>query len=367
MGIDVQCAQCHDHLFVDDYKQEYYQGLFAFVGHLSLRTDVKFPAVAEKTMAKKVDFVSVFVQQPKSIGPKLPEMDEVAIPVFAKGEEFEIKPDPKKKIPGKLKFSTLPILAEQLPTADNQLFTRNIANRLWWLMMGRGLVHPLDLQHTGNPPSHPELLDLLGKELAAHQFDMRWLLRELALSRTYQRSSRFVDSTTLVDEIPPESYRLALEKPLLAEQMLVSVAVATEMKIAGLTLDPKPGTEMPASVRKSLEPVTKKFAAAFANPPRDPEVDHHPALRGALFLMNDDTVMRWLEPKEGNLTDRLAKLDDNDKTAEELYLSILSRRPTDAERQEVADYLSKNTDRRPVAIRQLAWALLASNEFSVNH
>jgi hypothetical protein len=367
MGIDVQCAQCHDHLFVDDYKQEYYQGLFAFVGHLSLRTDVKFPAVAEKTMAKKVDFVSVFVQQPKSIGPKLPEMDEVAIPVFAKGEEFEIKPDPKKKIPGKLKFSTLPILAEQLPTADNQLFTRNIANRLWWLMMGRGLVHPLDLQHTGNPPSHPELLDLLGKELAAHQFDMRWLLRELALSRTYQRSSRFVESMASVDEIPPESYRLALEKPLLAEQMLVSVAVATETKIAGLTLDPKPGTEMPASVRKSLEPVTKKFAAAFANPPRDPEVDHHPALRGALFLMNDDTVMRWLEPKEGNLTDRLAKLDDNNKTAEELYLSILSRRPTDAERQEVADYFSKNSDRRPIAIRQLAWALLASNEFSVNH
>ena len=55
--------------------------------------------------------------------------------------------------------------------------------------MGRGLVHPLDMSHDGNPPSHPELLDLLAAEVAAHQFDVRWLLRELVLSQTYQRSS----------------------------------------------------------------------------------------------------------------------------------------------------------------------------------
>ena len=64
-----------------------------------------------------------------------------------------------------------------------------MANRLWFLLLGRGLVHPLDLHHSDNPPSHPELLDLLAEEFAAHDFDIKWLLREIALSKTYQRSS----------------------------------------------------------------------------------------------------------------------------------------------------------------------------------
>jgi hypothetical protein len=178
LGVDVQCAQCHDHLFVDDYKQEHYAGLFAFVGHTSIRSDVKFPAIALKPLEKKVDFMSVFVKEPKAVGPKLPGGEEVTIPTLAKGEEFEQPPDKAKNTPGVPKFNTLKILSEQLPRAENKLFTRNIANRLWWLMLGRGLVHPLDMHHSGNPPSHPEVLDLLDHELAAHQFDMRWLIRE---------------------------------------------------------------------------------------------------------------------------------------------------------------------------------------------
>ena len=81
-------------------------------------------------------------------------------------------------------------------------------------MLGRGIVHPLDLHHAGNPPSHPELLDLLGGELAAHHFDMRWLLREIALSQMYQRSS--VLAADLASGVPEQSYRVALEKPLAA-------------------------------------------------------------------------------------------------------------------------------------------------------
>src|SRR5688572_18245089 len=72
LGIDVQCAQCHDHLFVDEYKQEFYHGLLAYVGNLQLVNGKPFPAISEKPLTKKVDFVSVFVQQPRSVGPKLP-------------------------------------------------------------------------------------------------------------------------------------------------------------------------------------------------------------------------------------------------------------------------------------------------------
>jgi len=348
MGIDVQCCQCHDHLFVDDYKQEYYQGLFAFVGQAQLRQGESFPAIDEKPLTKKVEFMSVFVKQPKSVGPFLPGLKEVEIPVFANGEEWEVKPDPQKKIAGKLKFSSLKLLSEQLPTADNQLFRKNIANRLWWLMMGRGLVHPLDMQHAGNAPSHPELLELLASELAAHKFDMKWLLREIALSKAYQRSGVAADDAAA--EAPRQSYRVAIEKPLSSEQLLASMIVATG-----------------ESARAKPDELQERFAKAFANPPREPETDFNPTVKAALFYLNDSVVLGWLKPAPDNLAERLAKTMEPNKLAEEMYLAILTRLPSEEEKKDVADYLTKHSANRDTAIRNLIWSLLASNEFCMNH
>ena len=145
LGVGLQCAQCHDHLFIDDYKQIDFQGLHTFVSHTTIRQDVKFPAVAEKLVDKKTEFMSVFVKVAKATGPRLPFGTEVDVPTFAKGEELALAADKNSKSPGKPKFSPLAILAEQLPTASNTQFARNIVNRLWWQMLGRGLVHPLDL------------------------------------------------------------------------------------------------------------------------------------------------------------------------------------------------------------------------------
>ncbi len=347
MGIDVQCCQCHDHLFVDDYKQEYYQGLFAFVGQATLRQE-SFPAIAEKPLAKKVEFMSVFVKEPKKVGPYLPGLKEIEIPVYANGEEWEIKPDPKTKNPGKLKFSTLKILSEQLPSPDNQLFKKNIANRLWWLLLGRGLVQPLDMQHAGNAPSHPELLELLANEFAAHKFDMKWLLREIALSKTYQRGSQAADDAAA--EAPRESYRVALEKPLSSEQLLASMIAATG-----------------ESARAKPDELQERFAKAFANPPREPEVEFSPTVKAALFYLNDSVVLGWLKPAPGNLAARLFETKENGKLAEEMYLSILTRLPGEDEKKDVVDYLAKHAANRETAIRNLLWSLLASNEFCMNH
>ena len=352
MGIDVQCCQCHDHLFVDDYKQEYYQGLFAFVGQATLRQDLKFPAIAEKPLTKKVEFMSVFIQEPKAVGPKLPGFEEVSLPTFEAGQEFEVPPDKKTKAPGKLKFSTLKVLSEQLPTEGNELFKKNIANRLWWVMLGRGQIHPLDLQHAGNAPSHPEALDLMCNELAAHKFDMKWLLRELALTRTYQRAGA---ADFALDTVPPQSYRIALEKPLSSEQLLASILRATG-KLDEIKDD-----------AKQLAELQTKFDKSFANPAREPEVEHSPTVKAALFLLNDSTVLGWLKPEKNNLTARLAALSEPEKLADELYISVLSRPPTDEEKADVAAYLGKHADSREKAIRNLAWSLLASSEFCTNH
>jgi len=351
LGIDVQCAQCHDHLFVDDYKQEFYHGMLAFVGNTTIRTDLSFPAVGLKPLDKKIEYMSVFLQKPEAVGPKLPGGQEVEIPTFAKGEEFEQPPDKKTKTLGVPKFNTLKLLGEQLPRAENQLFTKNIANRLWWLMQGRGLVHPLDLTHKANPASHPELLDLLASELAAHQFDMRWLIREIALSQTYQRSG------VLAEEALPQSYRAALEKPLSSEQMLASIQQAL-------------GDGKPVAIDSSAKSWTDwqaKFDKALANPAREPEVGHNPTVKAALFLMHDTTPLGWLKPAGENLTARLIKETDAAKLTDELYVSALSRQPTAEETAAVAEYLTPRTDHREQAVCNLVWSLIASNEFCTNH
>lgn len=350
LGVDVQCAQCHDHLFIDDYKQVDYQGLYAYLGTAYLRQDVKFPAVGENPLKQKIEFVSVFVPDKKATGPRIPGGKEIEFPTFPAGQEFETPPDKKTRAPGVLKFSPLKALAEELPRPENAAFNRNIVNRLWWVMMGRGLVHPLDLHHSSNPPSHPELMKLLADEFAAHKFDVKWLLRELALTQTYQRDSQLPAGA---EEILPASYRASFEKPLSAEQLLASMLLATGA-----------GEGLPEA---EITKLRDRFHKALANPPREPEIEHSPTVKAALFLLNDSVVLSWLKARPGNLVERLVAATEPERLADELYLSVLSRMPTAEERTRVSEYLAKNVERREIAVGHLAWALLASNQFAMNH
>lgn len=342
LGKDFRCAQCHDHLFIKQYKQKDFQGLFAFFQNASLQ-DLKSPMVAEKPTISKMSFMSVFNKMPKETGLMIPGGKEHDIPPQPKGEEYVIKPDPKKLTPGELKFSPLVILAEELPKGD--LFARNAVNRFWFLLVGRGIVHPLDLHHDDNPPSHSELIDLLSKEFVGHQFDVKWLLKEIALSETYQRSSRILKGEK---PAPPESFLTGLEKRLSAEQLLASFLQASGSK------------------PENMDNLKARFLKAFANPPREPEEEFVPSLKGSLFLLNDPTLLEMLNPKPGNLVDRLSKLTDP-QVAEELYLTILTRLPNEEEKKIVEGYLKKNASRRVTGLSQLAWALFASTEFATNH
>jgi len=364
LGMDLQCAQCHDHLHITDYEQPMFQGLFAFVGNTFIRRDTKFPAVGVKPLKKKRDFMSVFIKEPEMIGPKVPGDDEITIPVFKKGEEFAQPPDRKKRFPGVPKFNTLEQLGERLPRADNRRFVRNIVNRLWFVMLGRGLVHPLDLHHSGNPPSHPKLLELLAKDFAAHKFDVRYLLRELALTKTYQRSGLLPDPTGHgTRPVPLESYRVFNERPLSAEQLLRSMLVATSP--AGKDGRAKP--QAMKAVETEFEKLKPAFLKAFANTPKEPEVTFNPSVKSALFVRNSDAVLGMLKPRSGNLVDRLSKLKSAEAIAVELYLAVLSRRPTEDETKIVAEHLTANDTDKTKAVGQLVWSLLASTEFCLNH
>src|SRR5262249_50254538 len=141
----------------------------------------------------------------------------------------------------------------------------NIANRLWALMMGRGLVDPLDRDHPDNPPSHPELLTLLADEFAVMKFDMRVFLRELALSQTYQRSSL---PPAAAKEIAPESFAVANLKPLQPEQFAWALLQATGFSDAERLALGNKLTE-PALYAKqaaTAAPVVNMFAAPAGQP-----------------------------------------------------------------------------------------------------
>jgi hypothetical protein len=359
LGRNLQCAQCHDHLFIDEYKQEHFQGLFAFIQNVYI-VDVNAPSVAEKATTEKVAFMSVFKKVPKQIGPALPGGMEIEIPAYKKGEEYISAPDPRNKKPGVPKFSALAALSEKVADPLNPDFSRNIVNRLWFLMMGRGLTHPLDLRHKDNPPSHPELLELLATEFVEHKFDIKWLLREIALSKTYQRSSVYPKG---VDSSPPELFLTAIEKRISAEQLTRSMLEATGERPA---LEARRKPETNGTKNDPLEALLARFQKAFANPAREPEEEFTPSLRAALFLLNDPTVLEWLTVRPGNLMDRVSNLDDA-RAIEEVYLSVLTRAPEMAERQAAAAILKKHAADRNKGLSQMIWALLASTEFSVNH
>lgn len=185
-GLDLQCAQCHDHPIVADYYQADYYGLFSFAMRTSLFNDAKAKTFYAMEKADgDASFKSVFTNiAVDKLPPRLPKGMVAFEPVWAKGDEYVVPP--AKEVRSVPKHSRRQQLAGML--SDNDQFRRNVANRVWMLLFGRGLVHAAEWHHAENPPSHPELLTLLAEELKKANFQLRPLLRELAITKAYQRS-----------------------------------------------------------------------------------------------------------------------------------------------------------------------------------
>lgn len=362
LGRNMQCAQCHDHPLVLDYKQSDYFGVLAFLNRSFLfpNAQAATAVIAEKADGE-VTFVSVFDKSKKqgSTPPRMPGMKPLDEPVVVKGKDYKVAPAANvKPVPV---YSRRERLANAVTAVENTAFARTAVNRLWAMMLGRGLVNPVDLDHPANPPSHPELLDLLTKEFAAHRFDVKWLLREIALSKTYQRSSAVPAG---LPEVPEDRYLVAVLKPLSAEQLAYAVFQATGTTDAERLALGKNATD--ATLDARLAPRVAPFRNVFGGQPGAPDTGTTTTLDQTLFLKHGPVVRGLIAPRAGNLTDRLVKLTDPDATADELFQSVLSRRPTDEERQDVTALL-KASPARPAAVAELVWALVASAEFRFNH
>ncbi len=275
-GHDLQCAQCHDHPLVNDYLQAEYYGLAAFFTRGSVFTDAKdesklyYAEFAEG----EINFKSVFTGNARDrVLPELPDGEPVAEPKLAEAERYVIAP--AKDVRPVPKYSRRAQLASLATSGNSAAFNRNLANRLWAHMLGRGVAHPLDMQHSGNPAVQSDLLDLLAAELVQMKFDIRAFFREVALSKTYQRTSAepnqaqpAVDPGVLLPALATwqaEVDRLTGEVPKLEEAVAAAdgvQAAAYEAHAAALDAQAKIEKDR-AEAKKASDELAAALAAAI--------------------------------------------------------------------------------------------------------
>jgi hypothetical protein len=382
LGANLECAQCHNHPQIEDFKQQHYYGISAFFVRSFVMTDKEKHVVFAEKADGETKFESVFEirdktsKGPQTTAPKLFEGMSISEPKFEKIDDaYIVKPNDKDKTVRPVpRFSRRIKFAEFIASAENRRFCRTSANRLWALMFGRGLVHPVDLDHTDNPPSHPLLLAMLTEEFARQQLDIRLFLREIALSKTYQWSSRREEASPSGAQaanaapINDAQFAQAMLKPLTPAQFAWSILQATgEADLNRQALGDKL-TE--AALFEKFAGYEQRFVQLFGGEPGHPREHFESTTDQVLFLANDPMIINLLKPRGGNLADRLLKMpeDNPQQIAEELFLSALSRRPTAEDVLDVTGFLAGQTgDARSLAVQELIWATISSSEFRFNH
>jgi hypothetical protein len=378
LGADLQCAQCHDDPRIDDYKQADYFGIYAFLSRMSFHRDAKLNRsfVSEKAVGD-VSFTSVFTTKQGKTNPRLPGGEMIADPMLEKGKEYISAPT--STVRGVPVYSRRKQLAEQMPRTETPGFARNLANRLWAMMLGRGLVHPLDLHHAKNPPSHPAVLAALEQWLIEHRYDIKGCLREIALSRCYQLSSELPAGS----EPSANAFAVAPLRGLTPEQMRWSLLRACGRLDASFTrAEEQLKKTKPAEVEtklkdwhwvkenyEALEKATTTLIAAFTPLPGTDDSKIDPVVDHALFLLNNPKLMDLIKAAPGTAFDRWSAFTDPAAMAEDIYLSIFNRRPLADEAAEGARLVSaaKTAKDRAEALQPLVWGLLLSAEFRFNH
>jgi hypothetical protein len=261
------------------------------------------------------------------------------------------------------------IFADWLITPQNPWFTRNIANRVWSWLLGRGIIHEPDDIRPDNPPANPELLALLERELIAAHYDLKHLFRLILNSQTYQLSS--IPRTDR-----PEAGANFAFYPL--RRLDAEVLIDALNEITGTTEKyssaiPEPFTFIPEDQRSIALPdgsITSSFLEMFGRPPRDTGLESERNNRSTamqqLHLMNSSHIQQKLEqgPK---LQALLRSKGGSREVVDGLYLAILSRFPTDEERETVRVYAQSGSAGGRQAAVDVAWALINSAEFLYRH
>jgi hypothetical protein len=328
LGVRLNCAQCHDHPFVQWTRRDYW-GVAAFF------TQVQTPGKSKLVYQVGVrDYPDITLA---SLKDGTPDGFLLRPPTFLGGEEFRAGKGATNR----------GAFAEWMTAANNPYFARAMANRTWWRLFGRGLVNPVDDMHAANAPSHPELLDLLARRFAESGFDLKFLTRAIVSSRAYQRTSRPGDA--------PE------KQAALFGRMSVKVLTAGQLYDSLVTALGPPARTPGVDPRQSAR---AEFAQFFAD---DGAPDPTAYRRGIPHLLRQMNSGQFAGRNTAALVTRLAKPGRAaDDVAADLFLTFLSRRPAADELRLFRAHVTR-TESAEAAYRELAWALMITSEFSLNH
>lgn len=336
LGVRLDCAQCHDHPF-DKWSQQQFWNLAAFFAGFS-----NPDADADDSVP-----MALTAENPEARSIRIPGTDEQVSAVFLTGTT----PDWTRN------SAPRDVLAQWVTSPDNPWFARMAVNRMWARFFGLGLVHPVDDFSENNPPSHPEVLELLAEQFVAHNYDLKFLIRTLTATRVYQATSRMTDAS---QEDPTQFARAPL-RGLTPEQFFDSLAEAVGYYQPYRSDNP---------FVVDAETPRGRFLDLFRDESDSP-LQKETTILQALAMMNSEFVGTATSLENSRTLRAITEfpLMSDEERLETLFLASLGRFPTDAERQTFGRYVAEGgpSDSTPDALADVFWVLLNSSEFLLNH
>jgi hypothetical protein len=346
LGIRLQCARCHNHPF-DVWTQDDYYGLAAYFANVSR----KQVSNRRRDMLDKHEINSdefVFLRgQPEITNPRTGKLLGPRAPY---GSSSLSSND----------LNALDDLATWL-TVDNPQFVRNLANRIWYHLLGRGIVDPVDDFRDSNPPSIPALLDTLASELRSNGMRIKPLVAMIAKSRIYQLAA--APESSNVDDVTNFSHAAVRLVP--AEVLFDAIG---QVLAVPQRFEKAPRTSR--SVQLAGIKIGSSFLQVFGKPERlltcECERSEATTLAQAFQMINGETVREKLQTPGNRIARLIASGAESPEILDELYLSALCRPAGPSEREAMLKHLRDATDRR-AAWEDICWAILNSKEFLLRH
>jgi len=341
LGTQIHCAQCHDHPF-DRYTQEDYVQTIAFFVRLQQRkvkpqdqTDQEFEILEggrnEAQFPPDPQARNRRAMPPRYFDGSVPEANEARRDAF-------------------VRIITRP---------DNLQFAVALVNRYWGHFFGRGVVHPLDDFNLKNKPSHPELLTELAQDFIAHKFDLKWLIRAITLSRTYQLSSRKPAKAGA-----EKLFGYALVRTMTPEQLFASMIEAIGVEDQYKAMERRAeGRDQATNERTNY---IRQFRFTFGDDEQADVLEFDGTIPQALVMLNGDLLNRRMQQPNSRLDLILRTRPSAGERLELIFLSAMSRRPTPKEAARCAAYVSQKGNKRET-YEDIMWSLLNSSEFFFIH
>ena len=332
LGLQLQCAECHDHPF-EDWTQQDFWGYAAFFARLQPGNMSTGPIVSFRE---------------RSTGEvTLPETEQVVLPRHLDNTPTEL-PDTA---------SRREALANWIIGEQNPYFARAAVNRIWSHLFGRGIVEPLDDMGPHNPPSHPALLDELSEFFKRNHYDVRLLVRTVAGTKAYGRSSQ----PAADGPRPEQSFAQMAVKTMTAEQLYDSLATAT------CKLQPPQLGGQTFGLNRVLDQTRQTFLNSFRTPTTS-VTEYQLGIAQVLTLMNGNLVSEATNAEQSDMLVSLsAPFFSDQERVETIFLAVLARKPTPTEQNRALRYVTEHPpDEKRQALGDLLWALVNSSEFTLN-